>query len=563
MIHTIHKNPPKLNSCGFIQKITLISCCIWTLSGCESIQTSSLETADEQEIAGQNIPQIKLPILDLEIRSSEQEEPDDLAFVVLKKTQISLGLTSQATPTTDLSTIIARPRSLSANNLWPILSDRFFITPANSDNFQGYLNYYLKNPNYLTRISDRASPYLYFILQEVKSRQMPYEIALLPVVESGFQPQAKSYQSAAGLWQFMPNTGEMFGLERNWWYDGRQDVHRSTHAALNYLQQLYVQNNYDWLLALASYNAGYGNVLKAQRKYRANHPDGEANFWNIRPYLPKETQHYVPQLLAVSYLVKHRDSYNINLTPIENTRYFERVLLSKQVDFNTLTKVTGVPKDMLKLLNPGYLQPTTPPSGPFEIILPINASTTFKAALKKKPELLAVQWTKHTVKKGESLSVIADRYKTKMDAVKKLNDMKSNQIRIGKTLLIPVPMEHAAELQKNMAKTPAYQGGIYTHKVQSGESLWTIARYYDVSTKELCAWNNIGIRDPLYKGQSLKIRSNLYGKQITYILKNGDSLWTVAKKYNVSTTQLARWNQISSAKVLRPGEKISVWIKSS
>lgn len=556
---------------NFSPKVFLFLCLVWTLTGCqnpikpiEQSRVQNFTSIHEPLVSSQVTHQdnyAKLPILDLEFNNSESENSEDFAFSIFKKTQASFGLTEETASTESVS-VFARPAA-GSNNVWPILSDRFFITPAHSDNFQEYLNYYIKNSNYLTRISERAKPYLYFILQEVKNRQMPYEIALLPVVESGFQPLAKSYQSAAGLWQFMPNTGEMFGLERNWWYDGRLDIHRSTHAALNYLQQLYIQNNYDWLLALASYNAGYGNVLKAKRAYLSKMPNGDANFWNIRKYLPKETQHYVPQLLAVSYLIKHRNTYKITLNPIDNNHYFEKMTLQQQVDFATLTKITGISKDTLKQLNPGYLQPTTPPKGPYEILLPISASKTFKAALKNKPEILAVQWTKHTVKKGESLSVIAAQYKTRTDAIKKLNQMKTDQIRIGKTLLIPVPIEYALQLKKQQDILPTYQGKSYTHKVQTGESLWTIARYYGISTKELCAWNNIGIREPLRKGQSLKIRSSLYGKQITYTLKNGESLWTVAQKYNVSTDQLARWNQISEAKVLQPGEKISVWIRSS
>ncbi len=168
------------------------------------------------------------------------------------------------------------------DDLWQEISEHLFLAPANSENYQDYMSYYINKKRYLKRVSVRAKPYLYFILQEVKKRQMPYEIALLPVVESGYYPYARSYMSAAGLWQFMPATGHMYGLHQNWWYDGRQDVYRSTLAALDYLQALYAQNDYDWLLALASYNSGYGNVLKAQRRFLKKHPNGDPNFWNIR-----------------------------------------------------------------------------------------------------------------------------------------------------------------------------------------------------------------------------------------------------------------------------------------
>lgn len=462
----------------------------------------------------------------------------------------------------DVENVFA-PGTKPYQNLWNELTDHFFIEPAHLTHFEDYLNYYQKSPSYFKRVSSRAKPYLHFILSEVKRRQMPYEIALLPIVESGYYPYARSYVDAAGLWQFMPATGYMYGLHKNWWYDGRQDVEKSTLAALDYLQALYKQNNYDWLLALAAYNSGYGNILKAKKRYLKKHPNGLASFWNIRDYLPKETQHYVPQLLAISYLIRHRSQVGIELEPIPNKPYFAKVPLSNQISLTKVAQALDTQVDTLKTLNPGYLRLATPPSRSknYALLLPIDKITTFNQAYQKSPQDFAVNWVQHKIKSGESLSVIAYRYHTSSKEIKRLNGMKTSFLRAGKTLLIPLPKSHTLAEQP-LKKSQRYQGQQHIHKVQSGESLWTIARYYNTTPRKLCEWNRISIRKPIRKGQKLVIRSDRYGKELSHTLKNGESLWVVAQKYRVTTKELCNWNGIKRSDILQPGTKITVWVKS-
>jgi membrane-bound lytic murein transglycosylase D len=433
--------------------------------------------------------------------------------------------------------------ALQQQNLWDEIGAQIRLGEHHLADFESYLPFYLKHNLHLPRVSQRAKPYLHFIVSEVKKRNMPYEMALLPIIESGFQPHARSHQSAVGLWQFMPQTAHLYGLEQNWWYDGRQDVVQSTQAALTYLQKLYELNNNDWLLALASYNGGIGNVWKAVKKYQQKHPNDQAvDFWKIRGYLPKETQHYVPQLLAVSHLIKNRTQYKIELEPIENKPFFEVVKFDKQVALNAVASLSNTPSDLLTQLNPGYLRAATPPSGPFHIVLPLENHQQFQTRLGQ-TSLFDIQWQKHKVKPGDTLSEIAARYKTSTAAIQKLNRMKSHTIRVGKTLLIPIPQQHAVALVATPS-TAEYRGPKFVHTVQSGDSLWSLARYYNTDIQTLCAWNQLDPNTPLTLGQSLEIRSNQYGQKIQYKLKKGESLWHVAKRYRVTTEELANSKQI-------------------
>ncbi len=444
--------------------------------------------------------------------------------------------------------------------IWDEMHDQFHLATGNLGHYDSQLRYFQKHPSLLNRVSKRSKPYLHFILSEVQKRDMPYEMALLPIVESSFQPTVRSDQSAVGLWQFIPSTAHLCGLDQNWWYDGRQDTILSTQAALDYLQKLYALNNNDWLLALASYNAGIGNVYKAIKKYKKKHTlkDAQPTFWDIQSYLPKETQNYVPQLLAVSHIINQADNWGIELEPVENSPFFTEVKLKQQITLSKAAKLSGVSEELFCTLNPGYLRPTTPPKGPFNILLPVKRVAHFKQLLAQQNNLFDIQWMRHKIKPGDSLGLIAEKYHTSRKAIQTLNGLKDSRIRAGKTLLIPVPTQYADKVERFTNKSQ-YKGIKKIYTVSSGDSLWSIGRYYNVDTRTLCRWNNIEIQAPLRKGQKLEIRSARYDNQLTYTIKNGESLWTVAKKYNVSTDSLLRWNNIKHSKTIQPGTQVTVW----
>lgn len=336
--------------------------------------------------------------------------------------------------------IISKPEAIikTYQNLWQEIADHSTLGIGYFDKYEKQVNHYSKHKLHLNWISKRAEPYLYFILQEIKKRKMPYEIALLPVIESGYRPIASSQVKATGLWQIMPNTGKMLGLKRSWWYEGRQDIYKSTHAALDYLQKLYQKNDQDWLLAFASYNSGYGNILKARKKYLKNNPDGYVDYWSIQKYLPKETQNYIPRLLAVSYLVENHQAHKIKLKPISNKPHFVKIKLKQQVDIHKIALATQHDLENIKNLNTGLLRAATPPEENYYLLLPVKSAKYFHQTIAESPDFFRVNWQNHKVKSGESLSVISEKYNTSTQEIKKLNRLKSNRIRIGKQLLIPV-----------------------------------------------------------------------------------------------------------------------------
>lgn len=454
-----------------------------------------------------------------------------------------------------ISQIKNAPREL----LWDQIADDFELIKDHREEYKSYMDFYLRNAKHLERVSVRAKPYLYFIYEEIKAREMPMELAMLPIIESAYYPYSKSRMRAAGLWQFIPSTGRIYGLKQDWWYDGRQDVYLSTHAALDFLQSLYVQNNQDWLLAIASYNAGFGRIQQAIKRLKAEKPREEINFWTVRPYLPTETRHYVPQLLAVSDLIKNRHQHGLNIEAIPNEPYLRYVELGRQFDLKTAAKMLEISPDLIKHLNPGYLNSVTPPDGPHHLLVPLEKHDKFAQAIASNNDLFSIRWKRHYIVNGDSLSTIAHRYKTSTREIQRLNNISGHTIRAGRTLLIPIPSNQPIQLAEKKPKAKPSKSA-HLHRVQRGESLWTIAHYYGVETTELAGWNNINPQQPIRIGQTLEVFSDKYGHLVQHYVKDGESLWLIARRYNTTVQDITRWNQLNSKKVLRPGNKLNIWL---
>ncbi len=452
--------------------------------------------------------------------------------------------------------------------IWQEMQHKFHLSINHLGKYESHIDYFTQRPNYLKTVSLRAKPYLHYILSQVQLRDMPYEIALLPIIESGFQPTVRSNKEANGLWQFIPSTGRIYGLEQSWWYDGRQDIIQSTQAALDYLQKLYKVNDNDWLLALASYNAGPGTIRKAIRKYNKAQSSASLNtspsFWDISPYLPKETQKYVPRLLAVSHVINHADNFKIDLEPIDNSPFFGTVELPKQINLKKARQLAQVSKTTFSQLNSGYLAKITPPNGSYQVLLPIDKVNDFKNRIASTPSLFDIQWQRHTIKRGESLGLIAQKYKTSQKEIKKLNNMKSHRIRAGKTLLIPILSDDAVETNSTstqLATKPQKQTRQkMTVTLKKGQSLWSIAQKYNVTTKKLARWNNISQSKTLQPGMKLTVwktnkKTNSFAR---YKIKSGDNLWKIAKKNKISTRTLAKYNNLSTKAYLKPGQVLKI-----
>jgi len=333
------------------------------------------------------------------------------------------------------------------------------------------------------------------------------------------------------------------------------------------LQKLYKVNNNDWLLALASYNAGPGTIRRAIRKYNKAQSGAPLNtspsFWDISPYLPKETQKYVPRLLAVSHIISHSDNFNINLEPIDNIPFFGTVTLPKQIDLKKARQLAQVSEITFSQLNAGYLAKITPPNGSYQILLPIEKVNDFKNRIASTPHLFDIQWQRHTIKRGESLGLIAQKYKTSQKEIKKLNNMRSHRIRAGKTLLIPILNDSlettspSTQFATNTQKQTRTKNDRYLKK---GQSLWSIAQKYNVTTKKLARWNNISQSKTLQPGMKLTVwktnkKTNSFAR---YKIKSGDNLWNIAKKNRISTRSLAKYNNLSTKAYLKPGQMLKI-----
>jgi len=454
----------------------------------------------------------------------------------------------------------------------------FGLTYEDNARTAAELKWFVRHPDYLNRVFTRAQRYLPYIATELERRDMPLELALLPIVESAYDPFAYSHGRAAGLWQMIPGTAKRFGIKQNWWYDGRRDVVDSTRAALDYLQHLEGLNQGNWLNAIASYNSGEGNVLRAARNNRkANKP---TDFWYLR--LPKETSMYVPKLLALVEIVSDPEKYNLTLPLVADEQQFMVADIGSQLDLALAAELAGVDVDTVYQYNPGYNRWSTDPSGPHRLVMPIDAADQFVAALAEVPASDRVRWKRHKVKNGEAISQIAEKYNTTVSTIRTANNLRGNTIRAGHHLMIPVATKPLSAYSKSadarLARTQNRHraGNKLEHIVKSGESFWTISRRYKVTHRQLAAWNGMAPGDTLSVGRKLVVWTNAdvideprmsptaalgnTTRKLRYTVRNGDSLYLIANRFRVTISQLARWNKIDTSKILRPGQKLTMYV---
>ncbi len=321
------------------------------------------------------------------------------------------------------------------NKLWARLSNNFqWHYSTEQSRVQFYIEKYKKQLHHFKQLSVQATPYLYYIVNELEQQNLPGELAIIPMIESSYKPLATSNVGASGLWQLTAVTAKRYGVESNKWYDGRRDIDDSTKAAITYLKFLHKEFNNDWLLALAAYNAGEGKVRSAIRKNkRLNKP---VNYWDLP--LPTQTKQFVPKILAISYLLKDPAKYGITLTDIENKPYFVKVDAKTHMTLNTAAKLAGTNVSQLKQLNAGYIRHYTPPNGPRKLFIPSETVNTFKLNIAKASKNHYPGTIIHKVKRGNSLSSLARKYKTSVPIIKVANNLSNNVIVIGKDLVIPV-----------------------------------------------------------------------------------------------------------------------------
>ena len=325
--------------------------------------------------------------------------------------------------------------TVSTGNFWDRLRGSFQLAHQ-SDNpkIKAQIRWFIRHQGYLERSVKRASPYIYYIFEQVQKRNLPGELVLLPFVESAFNPFAYSGPGAAGLWQLMPHTGTGFGLKQNWWYDGRRDVHASTNAALDYLT--YLQNFFDgdWLLAIAAYNTGEGNVQHAVRR---NARAGlSTNFFALG--LAQETQAYVPQILALAIIISNPQDYPIKLPAVRDEPYLAEVNIGYQIDLTEAAHLACISCDEIHRLNPAYMHKLTGPRSPCCLLLPIDHVETFKTNLATLSVVNRTTLQRYRVRRHESVDSIAARFQISSYKLRRINHLKTNVVRSGRVIFIPV-----------------------------------------------------------------------------------------------------------------------------
>lgn len=445
------------------------------------------------------------------------------------------------------------------SSAWQLIQKNLQLKPATHAAALGlvkkYEAWYGEHPAYTKRMLERSTKYLAYVVNEVNKRKMPSEIALLPMIESAYNPQAYSHAHAAGLWQFIPSTGRYFNLRQTNWYDGRRDVMASTDAAISYLSRLKEMFNGDWLLALAAYNAGEGRVSRAiERNQKLGLP---TDYWNLS--LPTETQNYVPKLLALSQVVMTPQAYGVSLAPVANEPYFEQVEFKQHMDLARVAAMAGLDEDELYLLNPAFKKGITL-DGPQHLLVPTDKAEQLTANLSQMKPQEMVQWQQYHVRSGDSLHSIANRHQVTVSTLKDLNKLSSSHLRIGQVLSIPgQPVIAARETLHPL--TTAQRTQQRTYRVKSGDSLWQIAKHHQVAVKDVRRWNKLS-GNSLQIGQVLTLQAGKTSKTrqgaTYYKVRQGDSLYLIAKRLKVPMKTLQNWNP-KAGKAIKPGQTLTLY----
>lgn len=325
----------------------------------------------------------------------------------------------------------AKAQTFGSGSLWASLRKDFRINEVNTELVRRHENKFAANSAYFDRTISRSKPYMYHIANEVKKRNMPAEIALLPFIESAFVTKAKSHVGASGLWQFMPATGRHFGLEKTPLYDGRHDVYAATDAALNYLQYLHGMFG-DWSLALAAYNWGEGNVGRAVNRARAQ--GLEPTYENLR--MPNETRNYVPKLLAVRNIVANPQTFGMNISEISNQPYFKSISIDKPIDNSTIARFANISESELLALNPGFNAPVFIPKNNRRLLLPVSAVSAFEKNYRNANPDTLMSWDIYTSLGNKKLNAIANDTGMSVAELKRLNGLSGSTISEGRSILV-------------------------------------------------------------------------------------------------------------------------------
>ncbi len=428
----------------------------------------------------------------------------DFNFLSYERNYVNLPSTaihSNAVTTADLKknilAVSAPIKYLSYGNLWPKLRSGFALPQFESDDIEKFERQFSKSPYQLGKVFQRARNYLPYIYSEVSARGLPSEIALLPFVESLFDPYAFSPSKAAGLWQFVPVTAKEYDLTTNWWYEGRLDVIDSTEAALRYLEHLYEKFDGNWMHVLAAYNAGENRVARLIEKNIENGKSTDVQALN----LSTETLQYIPKLFAIRNIVANPGKFGISLKPMPDQSQFEVVEFDSQTDLRIIASIAGVSDREIYRLNPGLRRLATQPNGPHRVLVPVTEAQTIRQAMKTNDFSQRINQLAYRVQPGDYLGKIAQEFEIPQSAIVVANSIKSaDYIRAGEVLMIPL-VKKEVDVYPLLLAGPAEFSQRYEHRVKSGDTLWGIANRYDVRLAQLSQWNQIDPTDHIRPNQ--------------------------------------------------------------
>ena len=447
------------------------------------------------------------------------------------------------------------------DTVWETIRQGFGLADLPEAVVNRELKRYTKHLQYTQRMAFRSRMYLYYIVSETQRRGMPTEIALLPFVESAFQPEALSKSKAAGLWQFIPSTGDIFDLRQSSWRDDRLDVLESTRAALDYLQNLYQQFG-DWHLALAAYNWGEGSI---RRVISINERRGRpTDFMSLQ--LPAETKRYVPKLLAIKALIKDPQKFNLKLPEIANEPYFVRITKSRDLDLETAAQLAETDLEEFKLLNPSFNRPVIVAAHQRPILIPAEKADVFVSNLLNwqatgKP---LSNWSTYMLKPGDTLLKVANRFGMTVPDLRAANKIPAGRnVKIGSTLLVKQDgsedISHSdAKSKMELVPLPSKRQIIY--HVRKGDTISTVAKRFGVKIADIRRINRLK-GNAIRVGQRLKLEvRDVQRRKISarnYTVRAGDTLYSIAKKFNLSVSHLRDTNDLDDLQ-LKPGQRLRI-----
>jgi membrane-bound lytic murein transglycosylase D len=426
------------------------------------------------------------------------------------------------------------------------------------------INWIKLHPTYLNNFAENSSRYIYYILEEIKQKDLPGELVLMPMIESNYNPFAYSHAGAAGLWQLMPGTGSGLGIQQDWWYEGRRDIKPSTNAALTYLQYLAKFFDKQWLLAIAAYDSGEGTVLNAVRKNQQHRQ--KTDFWNLP--LPRETQAYLPRLLALASVIRSPGYYHISLPRQQYQPYFEEVTIREQLDLNQAAKIANISYAELLKLNPGHNRWTTSPNKDSSLLLPIASIEPFKQKLSTLSKQERLAWNRHVIAEGETLSGIAHSNKSSVSVIKNINKLKNDVIKPGQALYVPstkiMTDKTATRLRRQISSINQGKSSKGPHKVvhivKKGETFSHLEQKYQVKAPAIRFWNQITNATRITPGQKLILWVDKPSSvRKGYAVKAGDTLSAIAQKNHLTLSSLRQLNpQIKNLNQLKINQLLTV-----